>query len=180
MNTKSILSQLRLEEENLEASVKVLQPPKVRKSLPGEYIRVHPVFSFLAMGLSNVPGQGVLFVAPSATEGIKDDLRPTKLHLCVNREGEFFFYPRVLNGKNGMSNPWSESAENAMFEGTRSWVRIKAGNGSYDLNKAIADLGEPDWSKVEGKEEELLEEALKSCFISSSDHIVLRKLRGEL
>jgi hypothetical protein len=178
--TKSILSQLRIDDQDLEGTIRLAPPPKVRKSTATEFIRVHPNLSYTVMALTNVPGGGFLFIAPKAAESIRDELRPVKIHACINREGELLFYPQVLAGKNGMSNTWSESLQQAMDVGKKQWVRIKAGNNCYDITVAKAELGDPDWTEVEKNMDELLEIAIKPCFIEHSDHVVLKKLRGEM
>jgi hypothetical protein len=179
-DTKSILSQLRVADEDIESSVRLLAPPKVRKSTSSEFIRVHPNLSCTVMALTNVQGPGFLFIAPKAAESIKDELRPVRIHACINRDGEILFFPQVLSGKNGLSNPWSESLQQAMDVGKKSWIRIKAGNGSYEVTMAKVELSEPDWSEVEKSMDELLEAAIKPNFIEQSDHVVLKKLRGEI
>ena len=177
--TKSILSMLRVDDEETESSVRLVAPPKIRKPGPGEYIQVHPNGSCTVSALIDVQGPGFYFVAPNASGGIENDLRRVRIHTCINREGEVFFLPQKV-GKSGTSNAWNDSLSLAIEAAKKSWIRIKSGEGSYEVTAAKGDLDGPDWSEVEKNMEELLNVAIKPFFIEDSNHIVLKKLRGEI
>jgi hypothetical protein len=60
------------------------------------------------------------------------------------------------------------------------WVRVVANMhlGAYDVFYSTADVPEPKWP--EQSLAELLRVAFRDRFIETFDHIVLRKLRGEV
>ena len=75
----------------------------------------------------------------------------------------------------------SASAHEAARRAEDSWIRVvsnRAING-YDVYEAASALGEPEWP--EGVTFEMvLRIAFRERFITSLDHPILRKLRGEL
>ena len=178
--TVSILSQLRVDDIDIESSVRLKMPPKIRKSTPGEFFQVHASKSWTVMGLTNVQGPEIYFVGPQAMEGIKDDLVPIKINACINREGEGFFLLQKLAGKNGKTNSWSESFAYGMEVGKKSWIRMKSGDQAYEVTVAKGALNAPDWTEFEKDMDQHLEDALRPYFIENSDHVVLKKLRGEI
>jgi hypothetical protein len=60
----------------------------------------------------------------------------------------------------------------------KSWVRVKAGAGEYEIIEALGDLGEPEWP--EWSLREWIRLAFQDRYIESPDHPVLRALRGEV
>jgi hypothetical protein len=68
----------------------------------------------------------------------------------------------------------AEATELAMTK----WVRIKANMslGAYDIFVAEGNLSEPDWPDLPYKE--ILRIAFRSKFVDSTDHTVIKRLRG--
>jgi hypothetical protein len=61
-----------------------------------------------------------------------------------------------------------------------AWVRVAANTSlaGYDVFKATAPLPPPAWPELSF--EELLRIAFRDRYIDTMDHIVLRRLRGEV
>src|SRR5262249_34338030 len=105
---------------------------------------------------------------------------PRVLFTAVNRQGVLFLWPVRLPGPDGKLDDWNRSGLEAAQLAQRHWVRVSANLslGAYDVFQAVADLPDPEWSELPMKE--LLRVAFKDRYIDSSDHPVLRKLRGEV
>jgi hypothetical protein len=98
----------------------------------------------------------------------------------VSRQGVPFLWPIRLPGEDGKLDSWSQSAMDAAEAAKSSWVRITANMGlqGYEFLSATAQLAEPDWPDLGlGK---VLEIAFRGKLIDSWDHVVLRRLRGEI
>ena len=99
---------------------------------------------------------------------------------AITRLNDPFFVVRKVS-QDGRENPWSTSLEIAIQESRCKWVRATANMSAqrYDVFIAKGDLPEPEWP--EGKSnEDLLRMAVGDRIIRTSDHPVLKKLRGEV
>lgn len=99
---------------------------------------------------------------------------------AINRQGVLFLWPLSLPGTDGKSNPWHQSAIEAAAMAKDKWVRVSANMslGAYDIAYALGDLPEPVWP--EHSFNDLIRIAFRERVITSVDHPVLRKLRGEI
>ena len=104
---------------------------------------------------------------------------PRLLVTTINKQGTVFLWPIRLPGADGRHDEWNKSALEAATFAAKDWVRVQAnmGLGAYEVHLATGHLGDPDW-KVPAFND-LLRIAFKDRFITSQDHPVLRRLRGE-
>ena len=99
---------------------------------------------------------------------------------AINRQGVSSsgnrICPAPTAGPTNGAAPPLEAADLA----TKGWVRIAANMslGAYDVFQASGQLGEPDWPATSFKD--LLRIAFKDRYIDTSEHPVLRRLRGEV
>src|SRR5262249_13633362 len=105
---------------------------------------------------------------------------PTSLFTTINRQGVLFLWPIRLPGADGKSMEWWDTAREAVGMAPGKWCRIVANMslGGYDAFVANGELGEPSWPDMPFAE--VLRIAFKGRYIDSTEHIVLRKLRGEV
>jgi hypothetical protein len=105
---------------------------------------------------------------------------PRALYTTINRQGVVFLWPVRLPGLDGKLDSWNESAMEAVALARGNWVRVSANMslGGYDVFAAGSELPPPVWPEAQFTE--LLRTAFKGRFIDSLDHLVLRKLRGEV
>ncbi len=98
---------------------------------------------------------------------------------AMNRQKVLFLWPIRLPGPDGKIDEWSRSALEAAALATGKWVRIAANMslGAYDVFEATATLPDPEWPDKPFCE--LLRVAFKDRHITSLDHPVLMRLRGE-
>lgn len=104
---------------------------------------------------------------------------PRALFTAINRQGVLFLWPIRLPGQDGKHNEWNRSALEAATMAAGHWIRVQANMslGAYEVYQATADLPEPNWpGQPMG---DLLRIAFKDHHITSLDHPVLRRLRGE-
>jgi hypothetical protein len=104
---------------------------------------------------------------------------PRALITSINKQNTVFLWPVRLPGPDGRHDDWSKSALEAATYATRTWVRVQANMslGAYEVFQATGNLTEPEWAVPPFNE--LLRIAFKDHFISTADHPVLKRLRGE-
>jgi len=97
----------------------------------------------------------------------------------VNKQGTVFIWPIKLPASDGRHDEWSKSALEAANFGTKGWVRVQANLnlGAYEVYEAAGNLGDPEWPTPPFNE--LLRIAFKDRYIDSTDHPILKRLRGE-
>jgi hypothetical protein len=105
---------------------------------------------------------------------------PRALFSAMNKQGVLFVWPIRLPGTDGKLDEWSRTALEAAKMAKDQWCRVTANMslGAYEVHYAIGELGEPDWPEIPFKD--ILRITFKDRFITSLDHPVLRKLRGEV
>lgn len=106
--------------------------------------------------------------------------RPIALFTAINRQGVIFLWTVKLPGADGRADEWGKSALEAADRSARQWVRVQANMalGAYEVWEANGDIPEPEWPAQSFGD--LLKIAFKDRFISTPDHPVLRKLRGDV
>jgi hypothetical protein len=122
-------------------------------------------------------------VMPEARPYIADHLRPVQLVLCVNRQGVHFLWPIPLpdigvNG--GRHNRWGSSALEAMQLARGAWVKMVPGQGAYRAFQAEnTALAEPQWP-ADKTFFDLVSVAFKDRLITSPEHEIVKRLRGQV
>ena len=111
-------------------------------------------------------------------EGVS--VTPYILKAYITKDGALGVWPLKIGTFQGRSNPWNDSALKAAKMAESRWIRVVANStaGCYDIHAALGDLGLPCWP--EKTLEEIIIEAFRDRYIESSDHEVLRRLRGEI
>ena len=156
----------------------------VKKPGPQEFFRVHPDadFRLQTMVLELKEDREIYVLRKNLWRALEGEagFGPRLLLLCVNRAGVVFIWPLRLPREDRRSDRWAQSALAAANEASTSWVRIRANMdlGAYEAVRALGELPEPTWP---GRTfEELFSEAFKEQFITSPEHPVLQRLRGEV
>lgn len=130
--------------------------------------------------LENKEMDETYLIIPELAEEIQHELTPKRLYLAIDKQNNIFIWPVKLPDESGKLDHWNESAHVAAASAINQWVRINANRtlGAYDIYTAIGNLKDPEWPELSF--EEILNIAFKGKIISSFDHPVLRKLRGEI
>jgi hypothetical protein len=102
------------------------------------------------------------------------------LATAVNRQGTCFLWEANLPRPDGRSDEWGRSALEAMNMAKAGWVRVIANMdaGAYDVLLATGQIPDPEWPDVTFSH--LLRVAFKERLITTLDHPILRRLRGEV
>jgi hypothetical protein len=156
----------------------------IRKPANHWFIRCHPGSEYAQHLLTiewKVENQFYV-VHPALLEALRTE------RLCVFRalipyvtgNGELLIWPIRIPGADGRIDDYNRSALEHADRARREWVNIQANRelGCYDFRPATGDLGDPKFPAM--TPEQMYEIALKDRIIASPDHVILKKLRGEV
>ncbi|CUI27281.1 hypothetical protein [Achromobacter kerstersii] len=153
-----------------------------RKPNSHAFIRVHPSADYrLQVFILNTKDDGENYlVSPKLYAELAQEVRPKMLYTGVTREGNPFLWPVNMPGEDGRLDDWSQSAHQAAGIAQTHWVRLVANRsmGAYDVMKAANLSVEPKWPDKTFTE--LLNLAFRDKVINDLNHVILRRLRGEL
>jgi len=101
------------------------------------------------------------------------------LYLRINRQSVVFFWPVRLPDVDGKDNAWWKSAREAAALAETSWIRVKPNMsiGGYDMWEPESVISEPEWPALDYWA--LIKIAFKDHLITSLDHPVIKRLRGQ-
>lgn len=147
------------------------------------FFRAHPNrdYHLLTQVLEVRDAQRELYlVAPNLRDALAMDATTKYLVTIITRENNVRIWPINYTDASGRSNRWNESALEAVRRAEKRWVRVVANMdiGAYDIFEAVADLPDPQWPELSFAE--LLKTAFKDRYITSLDHPILRRIRGEV
>jgi hypothetical protein len=164
---------------------KVLLTIPVRKPNKSAFVRAHPDPAFrLTAGtieLEEERGELYLVAAPLWPELTTEPaFKPRLLVTSMTRQGALFLWPLNLPRPDGRVDEWTRTGMEALQYATKSWIRVYANMavGGYEVAQATAPLPDPDWPDLTLRE--ILRIAFRERLIETSDHPVLRRLRGEV
>ena len=180
------LGRLRLSQDfDKELGVtKALTTVPVRKPDRFSFVRVHPAAEYrldtLVLTLKGEGATETYLVDPGLRSDLAGELIPTALFTVITRQGVLLLWPIRLPDQHGRIDHWNRSALEAAKLAMEKWVRVAAnmGLGGYDVFVPTGSFAEPVWPDVSFQE--LVEVAFRDHFIQDRDHVVLRKLRGEI
>jgi hypothetical protein len=162
----------------LLTTVPVCNPPKEAffRAHPGEDFRLHTAL------LELKEEREVCLIAREILGGLAGEstVSPRLLVTCITHQNNPFLWPLRLPRPDGRFDDWGRSALEATEVAKGRWARVAANlsAGCYEVLVAPEALPPPEWPEMEFGD--LLRVAFKEKLISSTDHTVLRKLRGEL
>jgi len=161
---------------------KVLTTVPVMKPNRQWFVRVHPAADHrLTVALIELKEERLTFlVTPEIAAQLPEEVTLRMLFTAVTRQGTVFLWPVRLPTTDGRTDHWNRSAMEAAERAQRAWVRVVANMslGAYEVYEATAELPEPIWPDVSFRE--LVEIAFRERLITTHDHPVLRRLRGEV
>jgi hypothetical protein len=150
------------------------------------WFRVHPdtndhgeemFFDTYLLHIKNGPDRGVYQVSSLLRPLLSGEkiFKPTRLVLCIDRQGELRFWPLRLPGPDGREDDWMSSALAIAEQAKTRWVRLVAGGNGYKSMTTTAELPDPSWPLQSF--DDLLEIAFKKRRIASESDPVLQRLR---
>ena len=177
------LESLRLDQSYLETVGvrKLLKTVPVRKPGPQDFVRTHAQHRLTPAALIELKeDREIYFVAPSMVSELAGEFFVATLYLTITRQGVLSLWPVRLPGPDGKHLEWHRSAAEAAEAAQRRWVKIRANMnlGAYEIFEALSDnIPEPVWP--DESFEQIIRVAFRDRFIDRSDHLVVKRLRGE-
>lgn len=161
---------------------KVVTTVPVRKPGNQSFVRVHPAaeWQLSALILQLKEDGECYFVLPDLAADLSQEVRAKQLYTYVGRDGNVALWPVNLPGEDGRLDQWSQSAHTAAQMAQTSWIRMVANRhvGAYDVYEAPSLSDEPIWPELSFKD--VLNLAFKDRLITSLDHPIVKRLRGEI
>ena len=158
---------------------KLLTTVPVRKPNRTQFFRTHPDHRLDVMLLKYGDTDDLYIVMPQLRAEVEHLAKPYRSVLTVDRGGTVFIWPLTIPDEERPLD-WHSSAMEADAVASESWVRIQSNQalGAYEIFEAQGQLSEPTWPEETWPE--LVKVAFRRKIIDAVDHVVLRKLRGEL
>lgn len=119
-------------------------------------------------------------LTPEVAAGEDPELiKIVRLVTYVERSGVVALWPVNLS-RDGRTNPWTDSVLDIVTNMTGKWLNIRASmsHGSYLVSEPVMAFPEPAVPAYSLAR--LMNVAFKGKIIDASDHIVLKRLRGEV
>src|SRR5262245_26186474 len=163
---------------------KALLSVPVRKPDKSWFVRVHPdpVYRLQTAVIELKEDRETYLVARHLWSDLATEatFKPKLLATAINRQNVVFIWEVNLPRADGRVDEWARTALEALNRASTGWVRMAANMalGAYDVFGAPGQLGDPTWPETPFPE--LLKVAFKDRFINDLNHLVLRRLRGEV
>jgi hypothetical protein len=177
------ISKLRLSQEFLETAgaKKILTTVPVRKPNKQDFVRVHPTPEFREpfAVIELKDDRERYLITPDIAAAFPAEFVTEMLYTAINRQRVVFLWPVRLPASDGRVNPWHSSAQQAAELAMECWIRVISNTslGAYEIMKAPGNFPDPEWPEYTFHE--LLKIGFRDRIISSADHPVLKRLRGE-
>jgi hypothetical protein len=106
---------------------------------------------------------------------------PALLRLAVTTAGLAFIWPIRLAGADGILNEWWRTEHLAAAEAEKLWVSLRANKtaGHYEIYTA-ANQGRPPPAWPEEPFDQIVKAGFRDHLITSTDHPIIKRLRGEI
>ncbi len=148
-----------------------------------QFVRVHSSEEYrmqTALFTDEVNRESYL-VAPELWDTLAGEILPTFLFAAITKTtNNTFLWPARVPDTDGRRNNWHLSALRAAELAMTKWVRMQSNmaDGKYDVFEATGNIPDPEWPEM------TFAEMLKICFedryIETTDHPILKQLRGEV
>jgi hypothetical protein len=153
----------------------------VRKPSPQDFVRVHPDPTYREnFPIIELKDEREEYIVTAAlVPELGNEFVTKTLFTAINRQGTLFLWPVRLPPPDGKNLEWWRSAREAAEMAMSSWVRVKANMnmGAYDIFRAETAISDPVWPE-EGFWD-LIKVAFRDHLITTLDHPVIKRLRGQ-
>jgi hypothetical protein len=160
---------------------KLLKTVPVKKPGRQDFIRVHsdPAYrGIFSMIILEEDRETYLVAGVGMAVELAGEAINVTLHTAVNRQGVTFLWPVRLPDADGRDLEWYRSAREAAAEATKGWIRVTADKNLSAYQIFAAEItAEPKWPEVSFQE--LIRIAFRDRLITSLDHPVVKRLRGQ-
>jgi hypothetical protein len=151
----------------------------VRKPKKAEWFRVHPSDEFKTRiaFFEDEEEREIYAIVPAVSEQLEPyDYKTATMYLCINRQGVPFLWPVKQSGVDGKPMRWFDSANDAVKEARKHWIRIRADADSYVMYTTTIEIPEPTWP--EGTMRDMLKLAFRERIVKDMEHPIILQLRG--
>jgi hypothetical protein len=177
------IASLRLNSSFLETSgvKKLLTTVPARRPSPQDFVRVHPDpqyrENFALVDLKD--DREDFLVRPEILPELTGEVVYKTLFTAINRQNVVFLWPVRLPAPDDRKSEWSRSAREAAEMAMTRWIRMKANLslGAYEIHVAESVIADPVWPSLSFQE--LIRIAYRERMITSLDHPVIKRLRGQ-
>jgi hypothetical protein len=175
------LTALRLDQSFTTNGVKkLLRTIPVRRPGPQDFFRTHPDPNYRnTFGVIELKDdREVYLLSGKVLPDLVGEYVTVTIWTTITRQRVLRLWPIRLPDPDGRMNEWHVSAAQAAETAMSKWVRVKANMalGAYETYVAEANIPEPEWPTETFSE--LLQIAFKDRLIKSTDHPVIKRLRG--
>lgn len=164
---------------------KLLTSVPVRRPSKEWFVRCHPdaMYRLETCVIEMKEDSETYLIDPSLWPSLSGEstFGPRLLVTAQNKQGVLFLWPVKMPRPDGRQDRWNQSALEAIGLASKTWVRFQANMslGAYEVFQATGELADADWSTVPSFSD-LLRIAFKDRFVTTADHPILRRLRGEV
>jgi hypothetical protein len=177
------LASLRLNPSFLETAgvKKLVTTVPSHKPNPQDFVRVRPEPEFrenFAMIELKSDREDYL-VRPELVPELTNEVSYVTIFTTINRQGVISLWPVKLITPDSKRNDWARSAREAAEIAMNKWIRLKTNLnlGAYEIHVAESEIADPVWPGLSFTE--LLRIAYRDRMITSLDHPVVKRLRGQ-
>jgi hypothetical protein len=177
------LDNLRLDQNFAETAGvrKLLRTVPVHRPNPQDFVRVHPSpnyrGNFPVIELKDEREEYV--VAADLLAELLGEFVGKTLFTTINRQGVVFLWPVRLPDPSGRKMEWWRSMREAAELAMTQWIRTKANQSldAYEMWQAESTMSEPEGPDVTFQD--LIRLAFRDRLITTLDHFVIKRLRGQ-
>jgi len=177
------LASLRLNPSFVETAgvKKLLTTVPARRPSPQDFVRVHPSpdyrENFAMIDLKD--DREDYLVRPEILPDLAGEVVYKTIFTAINRQGVVFLWPIRLPAPDDRKSDWPRSQREAAELAMRQWIRLKANMslGAYEITMAESVMAEPVWPEL--SYQQLLSIAYRDRMITTLDHPVVKRLRGQ-
>jgi len=176
------LASLRLNPSFLMTGVKkLLTTVPVKRPSPQDFVRVHPApeyrENFAMVDLKD--DREEYLVQPAILPELANEVVYKTVFTAVNRQGVVSLWPIRLPAPDDRKTEWPRSAREAAELAMTRWIRMKANMslGAYEITVAESVIADPVWPELSYAD--LVRIAFRERIITTLDHPVIKRLRGQ-
>ena len=177
------LASLRLNPSFVETAgvKKLLTTVPARRPSPQDFVRVHSSAdyreNFAMIDLKD--DREDYLVRPEILPDLAGEVVYKTIFTAINRQGVVFLWPIRLPAPDDRKSDWPRSQREAAELAMRQWIRLKANMslGAYEITMAESVMAEPVWPEL--SYQQLLSIAYRDRMITTLDHAVVKRLRGQ-
>lgn len=164
----------------------VLTKLKVGKPGKQDFFRIHPELSFPAYFIKDEHDGEMFLIHPDLAGLYQDSVRHMQVYFWIsNQPNVAGVWPVALPDANGNLNDWPASAHAVCKAAIAEWIKVQSNMsaGCYQIGMPTSqDVfdGKDEWPEQITSVSELLALAFKDHVITSNDHALLKKIRGEV